>query len=148
MERLFQSTPSWRGRPFVPFQWYHTSGISIHAFVKMATAPIVDLFSASLFQSTPSWRGRLFFRYLCWWNVPFQSTPSWRGRLFCLLFEFNISFNFNPRPREEGDKPASVWMRTTTSFQSTPSWRGRPFAFVPYQVQNYISIHALVKRAT
>ena len=30
------------------------SSISIHALVKRATAPIVDLFSASLFQSTPS----------------------------------------------------------------------------------------------
>ena len=55
---LFQSTPSWRGRPTA---WQ--------------TPP-----KSFTFQSTPSWRGRLRKASCQSASRPFQSTPSWRGR--------------------------------------------------------------------
>ena len=146
---LFQSTPSWRGRLMAE------NGITVWL----------------TFQSTPSWRGRLFALTIsladnCYFNPrpreegddcylisvhptpaisihalvkratsgriywkkkrqTFQSTPSWRGRpLFCAHFA------------------KYFW------FQSTPSWRGRLALRISHTRYGWISIHALVKRAT
>ena len=100
--------------------------ISIHALAKRAT--IVDLFTASLkkFQSTPSQRGRHFFQIYDKLTEIFQSTPSQRGRLILIQLQAlsrpfqstpsqrgrqslstrtqGTAFNFNPRPRKEGDQ--------------------------------------------
>ena len=58
-------------------------------------------------------------------HLLFQSTPSWRGRqLFYRVYSFQHLF------------------------QSTPSWRGRHWQVLHPFLQQIISIHALVKRAT
>ena len=57
----FQSTPSWRGRPFNSPMQPQVRSISIHALVKRATLPPKATISPVTFQSTPSWRGRPFF---------------------------------------------------------------------------------------
>ena len=101
--------------------------ISIHALAKRATAQALAYTAfCMLFQSTPSQRGRpseergkIFLICL------FQSTPSQRGRPTENGKSFKLS-HFNPRPRKEGD-------------------RAPPQAQF---AQNFISIHALAKRAT
>ena len=146
--RTFQSTPSWRGRPLsnIPDSYY--SGISIHALVKRAT----KMGWYSFAQTAISIHALVK-----------RATASWLVRVCSLLY-------FNPRPREEGDIgvdfSGSLWIR----FQSTPSWRGRPWSKeagkwdhlfqstpswrgrLPQSLSTsphiFISIHALVKRAT
>ena len=147
----------------------------------------------NIFQSTPSWRGRPIWCIFFTKDKKFQSTPSWRGRLDISCYIFRCSqisihalvkratkavwlrlrtdFYFNPRPREEGDKPLSFIRSNSLIFQSTPSWRGRltefiiptkqllyfnprpreegdPLETVEGKASCLISIHALVKRAT
>ena len=60
----------------------------------------------------------------------------------------NSTFYFNPRPREEGDMRVTATTALTILFQSTPSWRGRLAVEKTFRNPSYISIHALVKRAT
>ena len=80
---IFQSTPSWRGRPLYIEPSNLVDIISIHALVKRATYAILMTASVAIyFNPRPREEGDCFFRYLCWWNVSFQSTPSWRGRPF------------------------------------------------------------------
>ena len=55
----------------------------------------------------------------------FQSTPSQRGRPSPLPANWDWCMNFNPRPRKEGDSFCTL-----------------------YKISRFISIHALVKRAT
>ena len=144
--------------------------ISIHALVKRATFALYIYYVCIQFQSTPSWRGRrkcmLWYKY----HRAFQSTPSWRGRrlqmfglyLFHVIsihalvkratsnlyFQLYNNYHFNPRPREEGDAPNLNSSFLQDVFQSTPSWRGRLATEKTFRNPNYISIHALVKRAT
>ena len=55
--------------------------------------------------------------------------------------------HFNPRPREEGDKPNSYYNAYATNFNPRPREEGDNYDDI--QVSKYIiSIHALVKRAT
>ena len=122
------------------------------------------------FQSTPSWRGRLANNVsnntLQW----FQSTPSWRGRpkrkghcggvipisIHALMKRATLlrsnrqewRLYFNPRPHEEGDFCQLCACCFNCSFQSTPSWRGRLYITFWLICWFYISIHALMKRAT
>ncbi len=63
--------------------------ISIHALVKRATSE-VDYAPTSISE--------------------FQSTPSWRGRLSGDIMGGFESFDFNPRPREEGDQMQHLMM--------------------------------------
>ena len=124
--RLFQSTPSWRGRHKRVEVWVSCFGISIHALVKRATH--VTSFSKILlsisihalvkratgvsYSPTPleeiSIHALVKRATRSQWQVTiaytiFQSTPSWRGR-HNVFFPFSLTENhFNPRPREEGD---------------------------------------------
>ena len=145
---IFQSTPSWRGRPrfivyIIPF-----SCISIHALMKRATGNKNDISNPKLyfnprtheegdktyfnefcaavnFNPRPHEEGDVCNSFLPEGREPFQSTPSWRGRHHIFLF-CNSFF----------------------VFQSTPSWRGRLITSAWQSGQVTISIHALMKRAT
>ena len=56
--------------------------------------------------------------------------------------------NFNPRPREEGDKiNGNIW-GVVTDFNPRPREEGDLCARLPLYLFLCISIHALVKRAT
>ena len=144
---LFQSTPSWRGRLHRLLSQYRSCQFQSTPSWRGRPNGLLDAWNTYKFQSTPSWRGRLTHLLEGFKCMAFQSTPSWRGRpLYCPWS--NAQGHFNPRPREEGDRPSSAYSDVFSGFQSTPSWRGRQhrglFVYVPY----YISIHALVKRAT
>ena len=99
---LFQSTPSWRGRPWRLSSLTVIGSISIHALVKRATSCHCQCFADCLFQSTPSWRGRLhnviYITVLCYFNP----RPREEGDIYILVL-FMVHLYFNPRPREEGD---------------------------------------------
>ena len=56
---------------------------------------------------------------------------------YAKIYACNARKNFNPRPRKEGDRRGMTGSTHTTSFQSNASWD-----------KIFISIHALVKRAT
>ena len=70
-----------------------------------------------------------------------------RATNFAIISD-TVIWHFNPRPREEGDLTLSKASRVSSVFQSTPSWRGRHNKDVHTLGRWYISIHALVKRAT
>ena len=187
----FQSTPSWRGR--LGDRSYSGAKliISIHALVKRATsncAPLRSCFCISIHALVK--RATLFLMhnilkssisihalvkratdksYTRFYNRLFQSTPSWRGRLNRRALQKSTKFNFNPRPREEGDlcvlcrsffsiisihalvKRATflclLFCRTLDYFNPRPREEGdySPMYGLGFK---YISIHALVKRAT
>ena len=124
-KRLFQSTPSWRGRPFHFIFKFVTIAISIHALVKRATFKInnktvFDFISIHALVKRATTRSCTFTI-----SSVFQSTPSWRGR------------------------HVKLWdKRIRNEFQSTPSWRGRRCFTSGIKWRYKISIHALVKRAT
>ena len=82
-KRLFQSTPSQRGRQTSTAVNKDCVMISIHALAKRATL-------------TGSRKQRNFTK--------FQSTPSQRGRPCTVRWYHKGSSNFNPRPRKEGDQ--------------------------------------------
>ena len=125
-----------------------SNSISIHALVKRATHLQQILYAV----------GKHF-------NPRPREEGDWR------IIVLNKSLrNFNPRPREEGDQDIWDFLFCNRTFQSTPSWRGRQNFFIlfnsifPYFnprpreegdcvclllcLCHYISIHALVKRAT
>ena len=144
--------------------------ISIHALVKRATN-ICGYGNKSYYISIHALVKRATF----WWVIfnryytNFNPRPREEGDRVCFkikafAYHFNprpreegdlSSFNqilknldFNPRPREEGDLRLTAIQEVRTIFQSTPSWRGRPGDFVNNVIRLFISIHALVKRAT
>ncbi len=124
---LFQSTPSWRGRPLAEPSCSLLWAISIHALVKRATQHNCRrAWCYHHFNPRPREEGdSAFWRRLMTHDI-FQSTPSWRGRLPAITIESTgsdisihalvkratrfstqavaIWLNFNPRPREEGDE--------------------------------------------
>ena len=146
--QYFNPRPREEGDPLLRIDSQSYKTISIHALVKRATCNKQPLLQQrtyfnprpreegdctkwrtyttySTFQSTPSWRGRLTVLLLVYQIKSFQSTPSWRGRPSAEKLR-NDLLNFNPRPREEGDIKLNRIC----------------------QVKDFISIHALVKRAT
>ena len=100
--------------------------ISIHALVKRATGHTCD--------SGCTWD--ISIHALVKRATRARSTPCHRLQ------------NFNPRPREEGDTIKVQIKHQAQQFQSTPSWRGRPSISISCKALGFISIHALVKRAT
>ena len=125
MERLFQSTPSWRGRPN-RIRWY----------LRMQG-----------FQSTPSWRGRRDVPSYLWAYTIFQSTPSWRGRRQREGFAFGaweISIHALVKRATQAQQN-----RLYTAIISIHALVKRATSFYgSFGLTAYISIHALVKRAT
>ncbi len=126
-----------------------SSGVSIHARAKRATAATAALAVRIWFQSTPARSGRLGGRRM----------PARGPRCF------------NPRPREAGDpkwslsdpdawrvsiharaKRATPFERIRNAgsyaFQSTPARSGRPRATAKLILHTLVSIHARAKRAT
>ena len=100
---LFQSTPSWRGRLIYAQTVYIIQVISIHALVKRATKCAL----------------RSGFCYFISIHalVKRATTGGFTGKI--------NSWDFNPRPREEGDVCKHNFYLQYSRFQSTPSWRGR-----------------------
>ena len=103
MPRLFQSTPSQRGRRNEHRQLF-SCNISIHALAKRATVARKILPSdRRLFQSTPSQRGRrkdenapLHNEFISIHALAKRATSERKSRGNRLRY-------FNPRPRKEGD---------------------------------------------
>ena len=136
-EKVFQSTPSWRGRHI-----RHLRNRRRHKF-----------------QSTPLWRGRHLNDRHHAYNGVFQSTPSWRGRqLAYLLFILTTAVSihalvkratlhlciyillrtFQSTPSWRGRLIIPNTTKATSMFQSTPSWRGRPSgAKNPWEVTRF-----------
>ena len=56
--------------------------------------------------------------------------------------------NFNPRPREEGDSRLRFSWRDPVYFNPRPREEGDALTAFEMQLKQFISIHALVKRAT
>ena len=82
-------------------------------------------------------------------STKFNFNPRPREEGDSILFSScRCVLNFNPRPREEGDLTAAQNSLKYVLFQSTPSWRGRPGYNIIKKGCFCISIHALVKRAT
>ena len=100
-----------------------------------------------LFQSTPSWRGRRRYGHVEYpeWVISIHALVKRATRW--TVWERWVYRHFNPRPREEGDLMTYGKTAGEELFQSTPSWRGRPL-HRSVRRRYYISIHALVKRAT
>ncbi len=143
---LFQSTPSWRGRPKS-----HTLFVFIEYFNPRPREEGDIVVSGA--------RQRYFY---------FNPRPREEGDPVRIA-SGTPKLHFNPRPREEGDsnkqsnnsntnisihalvKRATVpvcKLYDSFVFQSTPSWRGRHENNTSQVVKEVISIHALVKRAT
>ena len=123
---VFQSTPSWRGRQKMSLYLRITKQISIHALVKRATVTAVD---------------GIVGHDISIHALVKRATLGMMGNT-------GYSFDFNPRPREEGDGINAKGDIIKGEFQSTPSWRGRRFCHCKLHLFHMISIHALVKRAT
>ena len=60
---------------------------------------------------------------------------------------YRVCFYFNPRPREEGDRSRRIYERYGRYFNPRPREEGDTNG-IGANICGYISIHALVKRAT
>ena len=126
LSRLFQSTPSQRGRQTNINTFITRYNISIHALAKRATDARVTI-SNNYFISIHALAKRATYQQIIrLQDWLFQSTPSQRGRQVSLCHRQHSLYHFNPRPRKEGD----FAINTLSSLPSV------------------ISIHALAKRAT
>ena len=100
---LFQSTPSFRGRPIALLVWQQQSYFNPLPLAEGDAFATSFISLQDSFQSTPSCRGRLLFHQsISSSQIVFQSTPSCRGRPMnsqIVLFENH----FNPLPLAEGD---------------------------------------------
>ena len=105
---IFQSTPSWRGRPVVHNGKIGVIMISIHALVKRATKLEKYTYKLSYISIHALVKRATCSGVWCKGRWLFQSTPSWRGRLF-ILSNICLWYYFNPRPREEGDKCGNTY---------------------------------------
>ena len=99
--------------------------ISIHALVKRAT----DVYDF----------------YLEQFRISIHALVK-RATLFS-YFHYTVSPNFNPRPREEGDKGFYATLTVKLDFNPRPREEGDTVG-VWQELVFFISIHALVKRAT
>ena len=99
-----------------------------------------------IFQSTPSWRGRhhqqAWYQSMC----DFNPRPREEGDRNDIYKIWQI-INFNPRPREEGDLAECKRSVKRRYFNPRPREEGDPFVLSMTSLI-FISIHALVKRAT
>ena len=104
----------------------YLQNISIHALAKRATE-WQDAGKNVLIISIHALAKRATYTYQSHGKFlkSFQSTPSQRGRPSPLPANWDWCMNFNPRPRKEGDSFCTL-----------------------YKISRFISIHALVKRAT
>ena len=81
-------------------------------------------------------------------KMKFQSSPSCGGRRNIPFHRETEYFYFNPRPRVEGDLICRCQSDIFRLFQSSPSCGGRLYMSSCTSTTNYISILALVWRAT
>ena len=121
----FQSTPSCGGRPLDNGNTFYAGEVSIHALLRRATRRKSRGGTGMRFQSTPSCGGRLLGGEPTLHPRLFQSTPSCGGRplgmvTFCIAMKF----------------------------QSTPSCGGRHNISYFCFFSLWVSIHALLRRAT
>ena len=168
--KLFQSTPTYGGRPADGRTGARLRKVSIHAHVRWATSPCHCDHRLSRFQSTPTYGGRLNHsaHYTAGKVVSIHAHVRWATRTARKL-RARISC-FNPRPRTVGDgyvpggdnQPARVsihaHVRWATSsipfptrgpeFQSTPTYGGRLSPPTPEYERMLVSIHAHVRWAT
>ncbi len=100
--------------------------ISIHALVKRATQQAQSLQS--------------ILKY-------FNPRPREEGDPKAVQFKSKTG-DFNPRPREEGDRTHSTRKLTTINFNPRPREEGDYMYGTLDILSTFISIHALVKRAT
>ena len=77
----------------------------------------------------------------------FNPRPREEGDLVIFAIQ-NLIKNFNPRPREEGDMFYKWDKVEIQDFNPRPREEGDLYCSIPYSLAIYISIHALVKRAT
>ena len=126
MSSLFQSTPSWRGRPF--------------AFVDHRK-------KLSYFNPRPREEGDwpcLSGIHACQY---FNPRPREEGDLIkCAGMSKGAKISIHALVKRATYKPPT--RQCAIKFQSTPSWRGRQHKAVAAFDDLKISIHALVKRAT
>ena len=125
----FQSTPSWKGRlscvEVVPVKFF----ISIHALVKRATAdfPQFALQRCISIHALVK-RATPLKTAKASSCLDFNPRPREKGDLrenFSVL----LLWYFNPRPREKGDQSNRILKTLQPRFQSTPSWKGRLAAY-------------------
>ena len=128
---LFQSTPSFRGRPIALWVWQQQSYFNPLPLAEGDAFATSFISLQDSFQSTPSCRGRLLFHQsISSSQIVFQSTPSCRGRPMnsqIVLFENH----FNPLLLQRETVIISSDYDLFT-FQSTPSCRGRPLFYVVF----------------
>ena len=165
---LFQSTPSYGGRPTLSIHltflilFQSTPSYGGRQTILAARPQIIT------FQSTPSYGGRLRGIYPVRDSNWFQSTPSYGGR-HVLLQHAVPTIPFQSTPSYGGRRSQKKAKKKTAKFQSTPSYGGRlrrgyqnfrqscfnprprmegDVGAMPAHMCYVVSIHALVWRAT
>ena len=125
---LFQSTPSQRGRLLKTDRFKDSISISIHALAKRATVIFIILFLSKCI-SIHALAKRATNHYPVAYCPHVISIHALAKRATSNL-QFNAMhiFNFNPRPRKEGDLRTCLMLSPKIIFQSTPSQWGRPLS--------------------
>ena len=80
------------------------------------------------------------------WISDFNPRPREEGDIMEIGIKYQNA-DFNPRPREEGDYPDKIIIICFINFNPRPREEGDLF-IAKHTRTRYISIHALVKRAT
>ena len=131
----------------MPWYLYRPEYISIHALVKRAT--VVNIHTATERVISIHALVKRATRQLvqgCPYRYNFNPRPREEGdRPTVILSATGV--NFNPRPREEGDEFFTAGRDTLQDFNPRPREEG-DIAALEAEIKEIISIHALVKRAT
>ncbi len=145
---MFQSTPSRGGRRSLRSFRFRLLSVSIHALTRRATnLSVSSVHHDVMFQSTPSRGGRHTVMHSRLTVISFNPRPHAEGDLSALL-RLKVWPKFQSTPSRGGRQTAGVGNLLPVGFQSTPSRGGRPLPLVRITKRDFVSIHALTRRAT
>ena len=143
---LFQSTPLWEGRHFLPEQSLASMSFNPRPCGRGDIITANTKTQLTTFQSTPLWEGRRTLWMETTVALMFQSTPLWEGRLVRDTALAKIK-GFNPRPCGRGDLGEGNRSTVVQRFNPRPCGRGDQGVHL-FGVGEVVSIHAPVGGAT
>ena len=144
---IFQSTPSWRGRLLFLGTFLLISNFNPRPREEGDSSKILLYWGSFYFNPRPREEGDRKAWYFVFQNLNFNPRPREEGDIVINSY-LVAGMYFNPRPREEGDFIPCLRSSSCINFNPRPREEGDVSfsALLPYTW--FISIHALVKRAT
>ena len=144
---LFQSTPSQRGRHSDTRLVSQYNGISIHALAKRATSRLAEASAVPIISIHALAKRATKYIKKINQRLAISIHALAKRATNQLRNTFITAFDFNPRPRKEGDGTGKGVETISLDFNPRPRKEGDKISAIR-TIKAIISIHALAKRAT